>query len=370
MPFLCIAKRVAGYGLNRNVSERNHAMEQKKIKMKEMLIGLCLVALLAWVTFHFLFKKHSMEILQETFVKADIRYVMLGFLCMLVFISCEAANIRLLMRTFQKKVPVRRSLSYASAGFYFSAITPSATGGQPMQLYYMVRDGFGFAQSSFTLLTMAAVYQMTVLIYGSFMVAANFSFVMAQGTLIRWLLVFGILVNGICSCSILLIILNSLLAERAAMGLVRILSGLRIIRNRKKMERKVERLIDEYSRGGAYIRQYPFVIARLFLRVFIQLSALFLVPYFSGLALGISVSPGGFLAMQAVLSLAVTAVPLPGSVGASEGSFMALYSSVLGTGQAFTVMALSRGISFYGLLVITGLVTAVLQFSKKQHKIV
>ena len=130
--------------------------------MREMLIGLCMVAVLALVTFHVLFQNHSMETMGETFRRAELKFVVPAFFCMFVFINCEAANIRLLMKTFHKKVPYRRSLSYSFAGFYFSAITPSATGGQPMQLFYMTRDGFGFAHSSFALLAVAAVYQMTV----------------------------------------------------------------------------------------------------------------------------------------------------------------------------------------------------------------
>lgn len=94
----------------------------------------------------------------------------------------------------------------------------------------------------------------------------------------------------------------------------------------------MEGLINEYSRGGAYLRQYPMVVARMFLCALIQLTALFLVPYFSCRALGIEAVPGRFLAMQAILSLAVTAVPLPGSVGASEGSFISLYRPILGGG--------------------------------------
>ena len=65
------------------------------------------------------------------------------------------------------------------------------------------------------------------------------------------------------------------------------------------------------------------------------------------------------------MSLAVTAVPLPGSVGASEGSFLALYRTLLGAGQSFSVMLLSRGISFYAMLCISGLVTAFLQFARR-----
>ena len=83
-------------------------MEQKKMKMREMLIGLCMVAVLALVTFHVLFQNHSMETMGETFRRAELKFVVPAFFCMFVFINCEAANIRLLMKTFHKKVPYRR----------------------------------------------------------------------------------------------------------------------------------------------------------------------------------------------------------------------------------------------------------------------
>ncbi len=340
-------------------------MEQEKMNWKEMSIGLCLVALLAWFTFHVLLSDHSAQTLGSTFMRADIRFVSVGFACMFLFVNCEAANIRLLMRTFGKKVPYWRSLSYAFTDFYFSAITPSATGGQPMQLYYMVRDGFGAAHSSFSLLATAAVYQMTVLVYGCVMVGANLSFVMGQGRIMRLLLTFGVLVNGFCSGLILLIILNGLLAEKTMLCIVGGLSRAGIIKNRKRAVQKVEGLIDEYSRGGAYLRQYPLVVVRMFIHGAVQLTALYLVPYWACRALGISAAIEDFLVLQAILSLAVTAVPLPGSVGASEGSFLALYRTLLGAGQSFSVMLLSRGISFYAMLCISGLVTAFLQFARR-----
>ena len=234
-----------------------------------------------------------------------------------------------------------------------------------MQLYYMVRDGFGAAHSSFSLLATAAVYQMTVLVYGCVMVGANLSFVMGQGRIMRLLLTFGVLVNGFCSGLILLIILNGLLAEKTMLCIVGGLSRAGIIKNRKRAVQKVEGLIDEYSRGGAYLRQYPLVVVRMFIHGAVQLTALYLVPYWACRALGLSVQIKDVLALQAILSLAVTAVPLPGSVGASEGSFLALYRTLLGTGQSFSVMLLSRGISFYAMLCISGLVTAFLQFARR-----
>ena len=132
-------------------------LKQKRMHKRQMLICLAVLAMLSWMTFHILFKDHSPEALYEVFSRADWRFVGLGVACMAVYLICEAESIRTLMGAFQTKVPFLRSAGYSFADFYFSAITPSATGGQPMQLYYMTRDGFGFAQSSCSLLTLAAV---------------------------------------------------------------------------------------------------------------------------------------------------------------------------------------------------------------------
>nr|WP_320954211.1 lysylphosphatidylglycerol synthase transmembrane domain-containing protein [Hungatella effluvii] len=340
-------------------------LKQKRMHKRQMLICLAVLAVLSWMTFHILFKDHSPEALYEVFSRADWRFVGLGVACMAVYLICEAESIRTLMGAFQTKVPFLRSAGYSFADFYFSAITPSATGGQPMQLYYMTRDGFGFAQSSFSLLTLAAVYQLMVLVYGVVMVIVKYPYVQSQGRLIKWLLLFGIAVNGICSLGILLVILKRALVERIAMIGITIAVKLRIIKDRKKMERKAEHLIDEYSRGGECFRKYPLVFVKVVILTALRLTALFMIPYFACLALGIGdLGPFEFLAVQAILSLAVTAVPLPGSVGASEGSFMLLYSGVVAAGNVFPMMMLSRGISFYGFLAVSGAATLLLQFWK------
>ena len=65
-----------------------------------MLIGLCGIILLSWVTFHVLFKNHSIETLKEALQRSELWLLLPGLGCMLLFVNCEAANIRMLMRTF------------------------------------------------------------------------------------------------------------------------------------------------------------------------------------------------------------------------------------------------------------------------------
>ena len=48
-----------------------------------------------------------------------------------------------------------RCIQYSFIGFFYSGITPSATGGQPVQLYYMNKDGNRGSDSTVVLMTVA-----------------------------------------------------------------------------------------------------------------------------------------------------------------------------------------------------------------------
>ena len=47
-----------------------------------------------------------------------------------------------------------------------ASITPSATGGQPMQLYYMSRDDNRLSESSVVLMTVALIYKLVLVLIG------------------------------------------------------------------------------------------------------------------------------------------------------------------------------------------------------------
>ena len=62
-------------------------------------------------------------------------------LAMLAYIGFDAIMVQTLLRGFGYPMGHLKCISYAAADLYFSAITPSATGGQPMEAYFMVKDG-------------------------------------------------------------------------------------------------------------------------------------------------------------------------------------------------------------------------------------
>ena len=107
------------------------AMTSKSI-FKNSILFIALIA----ITFFILFKDNSISNILESLRSVNIIYVFLGILCMFLFICCEVINIRRMLKLFSYNISIFRGLKYSFVGFFFSSITPSASGGQPMQVYY------------------------------------------------------------------------------------------------------------------------------------------------------------------------------------------------------------------------------------------
>lgn len=57
-------------------------------------------------------------------------------------------------------------ISYSFTGFFYSGLTPSASGGQPMQLYYMCKDQHKASDASVILMTVAVMYKFVLVVIG------------------------------------------------------------------------------------------------------------------------------------------------------------------------------------------------------------
>ena len=72
---------------------------------------------------------------------------------------------KLILARLGHHLPYRRCLGYSFTGFYVSSITPSSTGGQPAQIYYMSKDSVPAAHGSLNMMLIAVCYQVVTLGY-------------------------------------------------------------------------------------------------------------------------------------------------------------------------------------------------------------
>ena len=140
--------------------------------------------------------------------------------------------------------------------------------------------------------------------------------------------------------------------------MLNLLSRVGLIRDRAGAGEKLARQMAEYAAGAACLRANPGLLPKLLGLTALQLSVQFAVPYLVYCAFGLEgYALPLFLGTQAVVTLAVCSLPLPGSVGPAEGGFLTAFTPLFGAALATPAMLVSRGISFYAFLLVSACVT-------------
>ena len=334
---------------------------------KKTLMGigvlLALMALTGWM----LFKDQPIARLAGILGQLRPGWLLLGLGLMLAFVGCEALCSRLILGRLGHRAPYRHCLGYSFVGFYVSSITPSATGGQPAQIYYMSRDGIPAAHGALNMMLIAVCYQVVVMGYALAIVLLRFDLVANLGTGLGLLLIFGALVNGALTAGMLCLMFLPNAARKLTGWVLALLVKVRLVRNETAAREKLDRQMAEYRRGADCVRRNPGLMPVLLAVTFCQLTALFAVPLVVYHAFGLSGSGAvEIIGTQARVTLAVASLPLPGAVGASEGGFVAAMRLFFGAGLVTPAVLVSRGISFYSFLLLSAVITLLVHLRSRR----
>ena len=325
-----------------------------------MLWGLLFAALVG-LTVCFLNRQYSLASVISSIKTADPLWLIPGVLAMGLFFVCEGVNIGNCLRLAGHDVSLPSEIRYAMTGFFFSSITPSASGGQPMQLYFMRMDGLPVSHSSLALLTELTSFQAAAGLSdgtgGAALAGIPDGAASAGGGIAASVFAAGILINA-AVLAILLFLIFSPASIKIIVSPV-LWAVDRFNPQKASVFRiKILRGVCEYRRASQYITKNPRAIARIFLTSVTQLLAYFSITFCVLQSLGITgISWGEATLSQAALYVAVSALPLPGAVGVTEGGFALLFASLVPSDLMGVAIILSRFVSFGLPLIVSGMGT-------------
>lgn len=337
------------------------AMTSKSI-FKNSILFIALIA----ITFFILFKDNSISNILESLRSVNIIYVFLGILCMFLFICCEGINIRRMLKLFSYNISIFR-IKVFLCRFFFSSITPSASGGQPMQVYYMKKDGIKFSHSSLILLIELASFQFATITIAIISFMLNYDFIVNLNTAIKALIFIGIASNCIIFCFILVAIFSKSFINKVIGLFLKIVSKIKFI-DENKIKQIVEKEVKQYQDGAIFISNNKKTVIKVVLTTFAQLSFMYSITFCVYKAFNLSsFSFFTIFSIQSILFIAVSAIPLPGAVGSSESGFLTLFKTLFPATSLSSAMLLSRGISFYLFVIISGLIVFLIKISRKKE---
>ena len=107
---------------------------------KKMIVNTVFLVVIFALTIYGVFHGEDLGAMMEAMRRADVRWLLPGLFCVVFFIWGESIIIYYMMRTLKIRLKKWTCFLFSSVGFFFSCITPSASGGQPAQIYYMKKE--------------------------------------------------------------------------------------------------------------------------------------------------------------------------------------------------------------------------------------
>lgn len=323
---------------------------------KKLFRNLAFFIILISVTFYILLKDQDFFQMWEILKSVKIQYVLVGIVCILLYVVCEAINIGRTLKSLNEKSNFLRNLKYAFIGFFFSSITPAASGGQPMQIYYMHKDKISISNSTLALLINLSSMQVITISFALISLIFNYQYM--NSVLITFFII-GILLN----LSALILLLVGILSKRATNGIINL--ALKImkffkVKNIEGKKEKLEKELSKYQDNAVYVKNNKWLIAKTIFTTLIQFTIYYSITYWTYRALGFSEhNILEIITMQSVLFATVSGIPSPGAVGVTEGAFMEIFRNVYPENMMRSAVLLNRGINFYFLVLVSCVVTIV-----------
>lgn len=360
--------------MNNNIEtteKENKKSSRSKILWSLLFIGIAVLTIWAVTQQN---QSFSFEKFGHFLKKLDYGYIIAAFAAMIGFIVFEAMGIRTISASFGHKRSFLKNCSYSSADIYFSAITPSATGGQPACAYFMIQDGIPGSMVTVILVVNLIMYTFAIVFIGILGFILRPSIFLNFSTFSKILIVFGCVIQvAIATFFIMLLKYDQILYKIGNLFLT-ILYKVKLIRKIDAKREWLSRSIQTYRGYVQEIKDKKWMLVKAFFYNLLQRICLIAVTVFSFLATGGSLGMIiDIIVMQSMVVLGSNSIPIPGAMGVVDYLMLDAFEEIMNPNLSVNLELLSRSISFYFCVVICGLMFLIrcllLQFKKRKNKI-
>ena len=318
------------------------------------------------LTLHLLFKDNEPKKILSEIEEADCRWLGLAGLLMVVFVCGESVQFRMLFKGMKQKVSMIKCILLSNIGFFFSQITPGASGGQPLQIIYMTKLGVNAFVSTLVCMLVTLVYKLVLVIL--FFTALILRPALVGGAISDVILFFviGIVCQLAFGSFLLICVLKPAFASWIVEKAIKLGTKLKLVKNPEALSEKAENSIKQYEAASDFLKKNTHIMVKMAFLTIIQRLAYFAVTFCVAKALHVEdCDIVDVIALQVVLSLAVDILPIPGASGVNEIVFVRLQTMIFGT-LVSAGLLLNRGITYYLFAVVTGIFTLIahLYFNK------
>lgn len=334
---------------------------ENNVKKNNKILWSFLFLLLAALTVWAVIKQNggiSVKELLNDFHGGRIGWLITAVIGVCFYVWLEGHALLTVNRSLGYKGKFTDGLLYSAADIYCSAITPSATGGQPASAYFMIKRGIPGSVATVSLLVNLIMYTLSIVTIGVLCIIFKFDILMTLPWHAQLVIGIGALVQIGLVLVFMLLLCKGKLLWLIGDGFIRLLGRLHLLRNIGRKRVKLRHAFDNYSSQVQTVSGQGRALFKVFICDFFQRMVLISI---SGLVcLSMGGTWGDFIsvcALQAFVILGASWFPIPGAMGVTDYLLLVGFASYWphwSEDFALHLELCSRGISFYACVLLCG----------------
>ena len=275
------------------------------------------------------------------------------FACWFSYMFFDALSGWIYLRTEGFSLSLGRAVNACLIGFYYSNITPSAAGGQPMQVASLRKAGIPVGYGTMTATVRFVCNQTAVSVMSMVFWLLNREFVARQLGDAIWLARLGWAISFAAVPLCLMAAFQRKMIQRLAHWLIRLLAKIRLIKNEEAAMASTTNVLDTYHTALMELSQRPGQICVQLLCSCLSMGGLICSIYFVYHAFGFSGTPWyQLITISFLLFVSASYTPLPGASGAQEGGFLLFYRGIIPADKIGLALLIWRFFTYYLFLIV------------------
>ena len=281
------------------------------------------------------------------------------FGCWFAYMFFDALSGWIYLRREGFRLSLWRAVIACLIGFYYSNITPSSAGGQPMQVNSLRKAGVPVGYGTMTATVRFICNQVVLVALSLVFWVMNRDFVAKQLGDAVWLARLGWIVNFASIPLCLMAAFQRNLIQRIANGVIRLGVKVHLVKNEDAAIAATTIVLDTYHTALVALSRRPGQIMVQLLcscgSVLGVIGSIFFVYH----AFGFSGTPWyQLLTISFLLFISASYTPLPGASGAQEGGFLLYYNGIIPGDRIGLALLVWRFFTYY-LFLIVGVVVVI-----------
>ena len=333
--------------------------------MKKRTLNLLIIVIFTLIVLYFSLKDNYHEII-TSILNADIRWLFISYLLVLGYTFLKAIVTNNIINNF-KGYGIKKTFSLQLMTFFFNAVTPFSTGGQPFQVYVLKKNKLTLSEGTNVVIQESIIHQIAIIIVGFLTIIINQIFKICPiDGIIFVLLIVGFLANLLVLVLLFVVSYGKKIDKLLIGWVVNLLTFFKIVKDKEKQTKKLNKSIENFNVNARLLISNKKKFIKLILLNCLAFMCLYIVPLTVLFSLGNYNSFDGVTAIVLVsfASIISSYVPLPGGIGGQEYLFVTLFGFYLQKPLLSTLMLLWRFITYYLPMIVGAII-----FNIKQKEI-